>query len=311
MIPLIGGLSGVIGLAILDWHLAIYWFWVPLLLDFGSLPLLFITLCYWLTGEMARAGYIYEIPKGDLTDAEDSSLYPWNAEDERNLGWLIPFNFRCWGLTAFARRVDMNELAAVNKKGEVITLHYQTGNRTFADFTGRFPNYKAWKSQILKTNGRSEYLSPDEFLIHEEAGSNTCEDWQSLCLWMLEHGNSDSLVIDVAANGMEDWQSRKEDTDRIRKEIGYLNMTEQSKLRRIEQTRIEKYKAGEIGLEELISRMDALWQRHSDNEDLTIWFALYESLGYYDNGKGTLIHKLNPQNPLKSAEMILRKHGKL
>lgn len=31
--PFIGGLSGVIGLAILDWKLALYWFWVPLLLD--------------------------------------------------------------------------------------------------------------------------------------------------------------------------------------------------------------------------------------------------------------------------------------
>ena len=28
--PFIGGLSGVIGLAILDWKLALYWFWVPL-----------------------------------------------------------------------------------------------------------------------------------------------------------------------------------------------------------------------------------------------------------------------------------------
>lgn len=32
-IPLVGGISGVIGLAILDWRWALYWFWVPLLLD--------------------------------------------------------------------------------------------------------------------------------------------------------------------------------------------------------------------------------------------------------------------------------------
>ena len=42
--PFIGGLSGVIGLAILDWKLALYWFWVPLLLDIASLPLLFLIL---------------------------------------------------------------------------------------------------------------------------------------------------------------------------------------------------------------------------------------------------------------------------
>ena len=42
--PFIGGFSGVIGLAILDWKLALYWFWGPLLLDIASLPLLFLIL---------------------------------------------------------------------------------------------------------------------------------------------------------------------------------------------------------------------------------------------------------------------------
>ncbi|MEI3038439.1 MAG: hypothetical protein V8T90_05140 [Victivallales bacterium] len=42
--PFIGGISGVIGLAILDWKLALYWFWVPLLLDIASFPLLFLIL---------------------------------------------------------------------------------------------------------------------------------------------------------------------------------------------------------------------------------------------------------------------------
>ena len=40
MIPFSGGISGVIGLAILDWKLALYWFWVPLLLDIGCLPMI-------------------------------------------------------------------------------------------------------------------------------------------------------------------------------------------------------------------------------------------------------------------------------
>ena len=102
MLPLLGGLSGVIGLAILDWKLALYWFWVPLLLDWGSFPLLFITLCYWLSGEMARDGHINMIPRGELTDSPNSPLYPWSAEENRNLSRLIPFNFKCWRLTIFA-----------------------------------------------------------------------------------------------------------------------------------------------------------------------------------------------------------------
>ena len=31
-IPFLGGISGVIGLAILDWKLALCWFWIPLYL---------------------------------------------------------------------------------------------------------------------------------------------------------------------------------------------------------------------------------------------------------------------------------------
>ena len=88
-------------------------------------------------------------------------------------------------------------------------------------------------------------------------------------------------------------------------------MTEKSKLKRIERTLIDKYKAGELPLGGLIRRMEAIWLRHSDYDDLQIWFALSESLGYYDQGKGTLIYKLNAKNPLKSAEDILRKSGKL
>lgn len=311
MLPLLGGLSGVIGLAILDWKLALYWFWVPLLLDWGSFPLLFITLCYWLSGEMARDGHINMIPRGELTDSPNSPLYPWSAEENRNLSRLIPFNFKCWRLTTFARRADMDELAAMNGKGEVVTLHYQIGNRHFVDFTGRYPNYKAWKNQIVKNNGMDEYLSPDEFLIREEAGSITREDWQNLCLWILERGSNDPVIIDVAANGMENWQSRPEETSHIRHLAGILHMTEKSKLKRIERTLIDKYKAGELPLEALIRRMEAIWLRHSDYDDLQIWFALSESLGYYDQGKGTLIYKLNAKNPLKSAEDILRKSGKL
>ncbi len=309
--PFIGGISGVIGLAILDWKLALYWFWVPLLLDWGSFPLLFITLCYWLTGEMARDGYINSIPRGELTDSPNSPLFPWCAEENRNLGWSIPFNFKCWRLTTFARRADMDELAAMNRKSEVMTLHYQIGNRHFVDFTGRYPNYKAWKNQIVKNNGIDEYLSPDEFLIREEAGSITREDWRNLCLWILEHGCNDPVIIDVAANGMEDWQSRPGDTNHIRQLAGILHMAEKSKLKCIERTQIDKYKAGEFHLGELIRRMEAIWLRHSDYDDLQIWFALSESLEYYDHGKGPLIYKLDAKNPLKSAEDILRKSGKL
>lgn len=101
---------------------------------------------------MARDGYINSISRGEFTDSPNSPLFPWCAEENRNLGWSIPFNFRCWGLTVFARRADMDELAAMNRKGEVVTLHYQIGNRHFADFTGRFPNYVAWKERAMQAH---------------------------------------------------------------------------------------------------------------------------------------------------------------
>lgn len=39
MVPFLGGISGVARLAILDWKLALCWFWIPLLSDLGCLPI--------------------------------------------------------------------------------------------------------------------------------------------------------------------------------------------------------------------------------------------------------------------------------
>lgn len=97
-----------------------------------------------------------------------------------------------------------------------------------------------------------EYLSPDEFLLREEAGCITRENWQSLCLYFLERGNSDLLILNIAANGMEDWQARPEDSDHIRQLTGILNSSEDVMLHRIEKVQIEQYSTGKYDLSELI-----------------------------------------------------------
>lgn len=166
-------------------------------------------------------------------------------------------------------------------------------------------------SDADREKNECQFLAPDNFLIREVAGGIIREDWQNLCLWMLEHGNDDPVVIDVAANGMEDWQSRLEDVAWIRQQAGIGDLTESEKLKRIEAVLTEQYRNGGLTLSELIRRMEHIWLCYGNPDDFMIWFELAESLDYYDHGKGTLIHRLNPLNPLKSAEKILRKYKKL
>ncbi len=153
-------------------------------------------------------------------------------------------------------------------------------------------------------------LSPDDLLILSGFYNIMGEDYQSFCRWLLERDCDDPLIIDVAANGI-DWQSRLADRDLILEQAGIRNLTEPERLKRIEAALVARYKSGKIELLDLIDKMDTLCNRYSAYDDFGIWFALWESLGYYDHYKGNLCYELNPDNPLHSAEELLRKQHKI
>ena len=53
-IPLIGGISGAIALSITPWPEANRWWWLPLLLDYGCVPLLTFTAVWILSRRVMR-----------------------------------------------------------------------------------------------------------------------------------------------------------------------------------------------------------------------------------------------------------------
>jgi hypothetical protein len=46
LVPVLGGLSGMVGMLIMPWPSVRIWAWVPLLLDVGSVPIIAMTLFY-------------------------------------------------------------------------------------------------------------------------------------------------------------------------------------------------------------------------------------------------------------------------
>ncbi len=89
--------------------------------------------------EYARAKNDLVPSRKYLTDDESSPLYPWVADTvSGTVRKQIPGGNAGAGFSIFARRVDMDDCAAMNRAGEVMVYHYQPGNRSFIDIQRKF-----------------------------------------------------------------------------------------------------------------------------------------------------------------------------
>ena len=88
-----------------------------------------------------------------LTPFEDSPLYPWCLclpDEIMRIKDLIPYCLRKRNYIIFARRCDMDQVAAINPKvfPNVLEIHYQIGNLRFIEITDRFSSIPEWIKSI-------------------------------------------------------------------------------------------------------------------------------------------------------------------
>ena len=89
-----------------------------------------------------------------LTDHENSPLYPWVLDKvSGTVRSQLPYSKANADFLIFARRIDTDDCAAINRMGKVIVYHYQIGNRS--------------SMEILR-----EFSTLKEFLSYAEAESN-------------------------------------------------------------------------------------------------------------------------------------------
>jgi len=92
-----------------------------------------------MSGEHTASAISWETLRKYLTDDESSPLYPWVADTiSGTVRKQIPYCKVSRDFSIFARRVDMDDCAAMNRAGEVMVYHYQPGNRSFIDIRRKF-----------------------------------------------------------------------------------------------------------------------------------------------------------------------------
>ncbi len=89
------------------------------------------------------------IENGTLTPFDDSPLYPWCLclpDEIVRLKDLVPYCLKKRHYIVFARRCDMDQVAAINpnETDAVLEIHYQTGNKAFIDITEQFSSISEW-----------------------------------------------------------------------------------------------------------------------------------------------------------------------